>query len=57
MSSLLTFCGQVLLSKAIAFLSKEIWATFVSVASSFYTHICHPISQTQKRTKPPYTFG
>lgn len=29
----------------------------VCVASSFYTHICQSIRQTQKRTKPPYTFG
>ena len=30
---------------------------FVCVASSFYTHICQSICQTQKRTKPSYTSG
>ena len=30
---------------------------FVCVASSFYTHICQSIRQTQKRTKPSYTSG
>lgn len=57
MSSLLTFCGQVLLSKAIAFFIQRNLGNVCQRRLFLFTHICKSIRQTQKRTKPPYTFG